>query len=78
MTSVASLNQARETFREGMERGTAWLLGQQQPDGSMNGGDAGLSTYYKSPFALASRGEVEVTSEFVTLLNEMQEAFARQ
>src|SRR5690606_12526694 len=59
MVTQNQLVETRNAAREAIDRAVEWLLAQQSSDGSFEPLDAGLYCYYKSPMALACRGEVE-------------------
>lgn len=59
MVTPKHKDEIRHAMRESIDRAVAWLLAQQSPDGSFKPVEAGLYCYYKSPMALACRGEVE-------------------
>jgi hypothetical protein len=66
MITTASIESARTTFRTAIQQGKDWLRSQQNQDGSMKGSnDGGVATFYKTPLALISRGEVEAAGRLL-------------
>lgn len=59
-------------YQKAIDRGIAWLLQQQNPDGSMRPVEQGIGGYYKIPYAFSLTGRV---AEGVRLLDWVRENY---
>jgi len=57
-------------YQRAIDRGVAWLLGQQNPDGSMDPVEGGIGGYYKVPYAFSLTGNVAAGVRLVDWVRE--------